>query len=67
MMRKGMNHPLSWCWLFVLIWLAHVVVTFVQQRWEGLTISLIGLLAALLVASAIQSRRNKNFRPHKTS
>jgi Flp pilus assembly protein TadB len=67
MMRKGINSPLFWCWLFVVIWLAHVVMTLVMQRWEGLTISLVGLLAALMVASAVQSRRNKNLHPPENS
>lgn len=62
-MRKLVYQPLFWCWLFVVIWLGHVVAALILERWTGMTISLFGLLAALLVASAIQSRRHKNLYP----
>jgi hypothetical protein len=62
-MRKLVNQPLFWCWIFVGIWFAHVAITLYMQRWAGLTISLLGTLAALLVATAIYRRRLKNLYP----
>ena len=55
--------PLFWAWGFVVVWLTQVGFTLFNQRWDGLTISLIGLLAAVLVVSAFHSRRQKNFYP----
>ncbi|MDP6436672.1 MAG: hypothetical protein QF790_04430 [Gammaproteobacteria bacterium] len=37
------------------------------ERWDGLIISLAGLLAVLLVVSAILSRRHKNLYPRQDS
>ena len=54
--------PLVWCWLMVVIWSAHVLVTLAFQRWTGFFISLLGLLSAHLIAITIQRRRNKNLR-----
>ena len=59
------KHPLFWGWLFVAVWLAHVFFTLFSARWVGLTISLGGLVAALLVMSAIMSRRRKTMYPDK--
>ncbi len=64
---KLMKQPLFWCWLFIIIWLGNVFATLAMQRWTGLTISLFGLLAALLVAGAIHSRRRKNLYPKAKS
>jgi hypothetical protein len=64
---KLVKQPLFWCWLFVIIWLGHVLVTLVMQRWTGLTISLFGLLAALLVVGAIHSCRRRNLFPKAKS
>lgn len=62
-LQRIVGQPLYWCWLFVAIWLAHVLVAIMLQRWTGLAISLFGLLGALMVVSAIQSRRRKNLYP----
>lgn len=62
-MIKIAGQPLTWVWLFVAVWLAHSVYTLVAMRWEGLVISLAGLVAGLLIASAIMSRRRKNLYP----
>ena len=64
-MEKYIKQPLFWGWIFLLIWLTHVVVTLFTASWEGLTISLTGLLAVLLVMSAILSRRYKNLHSDK--
>ena len=61
-MRRLAAQPLVWCWLFVAIWAGHAAVALILQRWTGLTISLLGLLAAHMVALTIQRRRNKNLR-----
>lgn len=63
-LRKILTQPLYWAWAFVVIWLTHVAVTMFMQSWDGMTISLFGLLAALLVVFAIHSRRRKNLYPH---
>ena len=60
-MRKLVNQPLFWCWLLVGIGLAHVVVALIYDRWGGLTIALLGVFAALMIAIVIQRRRYKNF------
>ena len=65
--QRLVKQPLFWCWLFIIIWLGHVFATLAMQRWTGLTISLFGLLAALLVAGAIHSRRRKNLYPKAKS
>ena len=65
--QRLVKQPLFWCWLFIIIWLGNVFATLAMQRWTGLTISLFGLLAALLVASAIHSRRRKNLYPKAKS
>jgi hypothetical protein len=59
-MRRLVKQPVFWCWMLVGIWLGHVAVTFYLQRWDGMTISLLGALAALMIASSIQRRRLKN-------
>ncbi len=59
-----MGKPLFWAWAFVAIWSAYIIGSIIQQRWEALTISLIGLIAALLVVSAILSRRRKTLYPN---
>lgn len=61
--QKIVGQPLYWCWLFVAIWVVHVLVAMLAERWTGVAISLFGLLGALLVVSAIQSRRRKNLYP----
>jgi hypothetical protein len=67
--RQGINmsqllkQPLFWAWSFVLLWGSHVGYTAFVGHWIGLVISLTGLVAALLVVSAIQSRRRKNLYP----
>ncbi len=58
----SLSQPLFWCWSFVFIWAVHTVVTLLLQRWDGLAISLLGLLAAHMVAITVQRRRNKNLR-----
>ena len=62
-MDNYIKQPLFWGWLFVAIWCVHVAVTLFLSRWEGLTISLFGLLAAILVLGAMLSRRRKNLYP----
>ena len=62
-MSKLLKQPLFWAWFFVLLWAAHTLYTAIVGHWVGLVISLTGLVAALLVVSAIQSRRRKNFYP----
>lgn len=59
--EKYFKQPLVWCWLFVVVWAFYVGFTLVSALWDGLVISLAGLFAALLVVSAIMSRRRKNF------
>jgi hypothetical protein len=61
--QRFLGQPLSWCWLFVFIWMTHVFATIIMQRWQGLAISLFGLLGALMVVGAIMSRRRKNLYP----
>ena len=62
-MTKFLGQPVVWAWAFVLIWAGHSAYTLLAMRWEGLVISLSGLVAALLIVSAIQSRRRKNLYP----
>jgi Flp pilus assembly protein TadB len=62
-LQKVIGQPLFWSWLFVFIWLAHVLATMIMQRWTGLAISLFGLLGGLLIAGAILSRRRKSLYP----
>ena len=62
-MSKLVKQPLFWAWFFVGLWAIHSVYTAIMGRWVGLVISLTGLVAALLVVSAFQSRRRKNFYP----
>ena len=42
------------------------MITLFLARWVGLTISLAGFLGAVLVMSAIVSRRRKNMYPDKS-
>jgi hypothetical protein len=63
MMRRYINQPLFWCWLFVAIGLAHVIVALIYDRWGGLTISLVGFIAALMIAIVFQRRRYKDTHP----
>jgi hypothetical protein len=68
--REGINmsqllkKPMFWAWGFVLLWGTHSAYTAAVGHWIGLVISLGGLVAALLVVSAIQSRRRKNLYPN---
>ena len=57
------TRPLLWCWAFVAIWAGHVVISLFLQRWDGMTISLFGLLGAVMVVAAIESRRRKGRYP----
>jgi len=63
-MHKFIQQPLFWCWLFVVIWGLHVIMTLLMQRWQGAVISLLALAGAVMVLSAINSRRQKNLYPH---
>jgi pilus assembly protein TadC len=58
--ERYLKQPLVWCWFFVAVWVFYVGFTLVSALWDGLVISLAGLFAALLVVSAIMSRRRKN-------
>jgi hypothetical protein len=60
MMRRYLNQPIFWCWIFVTIGLAHVIAALIYDRWGGLIIALVGFTAALLIATVIQRRRYKN-------
>jgi hypothetical protein len=62
-MSGKMKQPMFWAWFFVTLWGCHSIYTLSMGRWTGLIISLVGLLAALLIVSAIQSRRHKNLNP----
>jgi hypothetical protein len=62
-MSKLLKQPLFWGWFFVCLWALHSAHTAATGHWIGLVISLTGLVAALLVVSAIQSRRRKNLYP----
>lgn len=62
-MSKLLKQPLFWAWFFVLLWAAHAIYTLIVGHWVALVIALTGLVAALLVVSAIQSRRRKNYYP----
>ena len=68
--REGINmsqllrKPMIWAWGFVLLWGTHSAYTAAVGHWIGLVISLSGLVAALLVVSAIQSRRRKYLYPN---
>jgi hypothetical protein len=62
-MTRLLKQPLFWTWGFVMLWGAHVVYTAFVGHWIGLVISLTGLVAALLVISAIQSGRRRNLYP----
>ena len=62
-MAKLVGQPMVWGWGFVAVWLGHSAYTLVTMRWTGLVISLVGLVAALLIMGAIQSRRRKNLYP----
>ena len=64
MKGRYFKQPLFWCWLFVAIWLAHVLAALVYERWGGLTISMVGLLAALMLVIVLHHRRYKKFHPH---
>ncbi len=67
LVENYLKQPLFWCWFFLAVWLVHVGVTLMLERWDGLIISLAGLLAVLLVVSAILSRRHKNLYPRQDS
>jgi hypothetical protein len=62
-MSKLAKQPLFWAWAFVVLWATHSIYTAIVGHWIGLVISLTGLVAALLVVSAFQSRRRKNYYP----
>lgn len=62
-MSKLLKQPLFWAWSFVVLWALHAIYTAVVGHWVGLVISLTGLVSALLVVSAMQSRRRKNMYP----
>ena len=62
-MSKLVKQPLFWAWIFVVLWAIHSIYTAIVGHRVGLVISLTGLVAALLVVSAFQSRRRKNFYP----
>ena len=62
-MLKLVNRPIFWSWILVGIWIAHVVATIMLQRWDGMTISLLGALATVMIASTIHRRRVKNLYP----
>ncbi len=64
-MEQLIKQPLLWGWVFITVWLAHSVYALITMRWTGLVISLVGLLAALLIAGAIYSRRRKNLYPQR--
>ena len=61
---KLKNKPMCWAWFFVALWGAHSAYTLFAGRWTGLVISLIGLVGALLIVSAFQTRRHKNLHAH---
>ena len=61
--KAFLARPLVWAWAFVAVCVAQVIGSIVDQRWEALTISIVGLLAALLVVSAIMSRGRKTAYP----
>ena len=60
---KKLLQPLMFSRILVLIWFGVALYTVIIQNWPGLIISLAGLVASLLVLSAIQMRRRKNFYP----
>jgi len=62
-MSNLLKQPLFWAWSFVGLWGVHSIYTAFVGHWVGLVISLTGLVAALLVVSAMQSRRRKNMYP----
>ena len=62
-----LKQPLFWAWCFVALWGTHAGYTAAVGHWIGLVISLTGLVAALLVVSAFQSRRRKNLYPNHTA
>jgi hypothetical protein len=66
-MSQLLKQPLFWAWSFVVLWGTHVAYTAAVRHWIGLVISLIGLVAAVLVVSAFQSRRRKNLYPNHTA
>ena len=66
-MSQLLKQPLFWAWSFVLLWGTHTGYTAVVGHWIGLVISLTGLVAALLVVSAMHSRRRKNLYPKHTA
>jgi uncharacterized membrane protein YjjP (DUF1212 family) len=62
-MSGRLKQPMFWAWFLVTLWGCHSLYTLFMGRWTGLVISMVGLLAALLIVSAIQSRRHKNLNP----
>jgi hypothetical protein len=62
-MTKLLKQPMYWVWFFVLMWCTHAVYTLYVRHWAALVISLTGLVSALLIVSAVQSRRRKNMYP----
>ena len=62
-MAKLFGQPVVWGWGFVALLLMHSAYTLATMRWTGLVISLTGLVAAVLIMGAIQSRRRKNLYP----
>ena len=62
-MSRLLKQPLFWAWGFVSLWGTHSAYTAFVGHWIGLVISLTGLVAALLVVSALQSRSRRNLYP----
>jgi hypothetical protein len=62
-MTRLLKQPMYWVWFFVFMWAGHGIYTVYAQHWTGLIIALTGLISALMVAAAIQSRRRKTMYP----
>ena len=62
-MGDKLKMPMFWAWLFVALWGGHSLFTLFAGHWTSSVISLVGLLGALLIVSAFQTRRHKNFHP----
>ena len=46
------------------LWAAGALVAAINQVWPGAVICLLGLLATLLIASALRSRSQRSMYPH---
>jgi hypothetical protein len=62
-MRKFIQQPYFWCWLFVVTWGVHVIATLLMQRWQAAALFFVAFIAAAMVLGAIWSRRQKNLYP----